>query len=307
MGDSATRLADPELEEWLRAQPPFAEPEDVAALRVAGLERARRRPPGPEVARVADLEADGVPMRLYVPEGEPASLLVHLHGGGWTVGSIETHDRLCRQLAAGAATRVLSVGYRLAPEDPWPASTDDAVTALRWAAGGGAGGPASRLVVSGDSAGGTLATLACRRLRDESPGLLPDAQVLLSPNTDLAAETDSIRTKGHGFAPDVRLVRWFNAQWVPDPARWSDPDVSPLRAPDLRGLPPALVITAEHDPLRDEAEQYAARLAAAGVTTTVRRELGVIHNPVLLSDVSPACAAALERVIADVRSMLAAA
>jgi acetyl esterase len=324
MTDSSAHLADPELEEWLRAQPPFATPDDVEALRAAGLERARRRGPGPEMARMADLDADGVPVRLYVPAGEPAPLLVHLHGGGWTIGSIETHDRLCRQLAAGAGTQVLSVGYRLAPEHRWPASVDDAVTVLRWAANGAAGlrggaagaagsppapvaAAGSRpapVAVSGDSAGGTLATLACRRLRDEEPAALPSAQILLSANTDLAAETESIRTKGRGFAPDARLVRWFNSQWVSDPDRWADPDVSPLRAADLTGLPPALVVTAEHDPLRDEAEQYAARLAAAGVTTTLRRELGVVHNPVMLADVSPACAAALERVIADVRAML---
>lgn len=301
MTDGPVSLADAELERWLRDQPPFALPDDVQTLRAAGAERTRGRPPGPEMTRVADLDADGVPVRLYVPDGEPPGLIVHLHGGGWAIGSIETHDRLCRQLAAGTGARVISVGYRLAPEHPWPAAVDDAVAVLRWVAGG----PGGRVAVSGDSAGGTLATLACLRLRDAAPAALPAAQILLSANTDLAAETESIRTKGRGFAPDARLVRWFNAQWVPDPARWRDPDVSPLRADDLRGLPPALVITAEHDPLRDEAEQYAARLAAAGVTTTLRRELGVIHNPVMLADVSPACAAALARVIADVRVMLA--
>jgi acetyl esterase len=306
MTDVAGRLADPELEEWLRAQPPFGLPDDVEALRAAGVQRARARPPGPDVAQVADLEADGVPVRLYVPAGEPSSLLVHLHGGGWTIGSIETHDRLCRQLAAGASTRVLSVGYRLAPEHPWPASVDDTVAVLGWVASG-AMGAAAPLAVSGDSAGGALATLACLRLRDEMPAALPNAQILFSPNADLAADTESIRTKGRGFSPDARLVRWFNSQWVPDEIRWTDPGVSPLRAADLTGLPPALVITAEHDPLRDEAEQYAARLAASGVTTTLRRELGVVHNPLLLADVSPACAAALDRAIADVRAALARA
>ena len=304
MTDAPPRLADPELEQWLQAQPPFAIPGDVEALRAAGAERARARPSGPEVARVSDLEADGVPVRLYVPDGEPCSLLVHLHGGGWTVGSIETHDRLCRQLAAGASVRVLSVDYRLAPEHPWPASVDDTVTVLRWLVHGGIAGQTARLAVGGDSAGGALATLACLRLRAEAPSAMPSMQILLSPNTDLAADTESIRTKGRGFSPDARLVRWFNSQWVPDETRWSDPEVSPLRAADLRGLPPALVVTAEHDPLRDEAERYAARLAAAGVTTTLRRELGVVHNPVQLADVSPACAASLESVIADVRAML---
>jgi acetyl esterase len=134
----------------------------------------------------------------------------------------------------------------------------------------------------------------------------PAAQILLSPNTDLAADTESMREKGRGFTPDARLVHWFNAQWVPDPAHWSDPGVSPLRAADLTGLPRALVVSAEHDPLRDEAEAYARRLAQAGVTTTLRRELGLVHNPVMLADVSPACTAALDRVIADVRRMVTA-
>jgi acetyl esterase len=299
------RLADPQLEAWLRAQPPFAEP-DLARLRDARAARLASGPRGPEVAQVRDLDAGGVPVRLYVPANEPSALLVHLHGGGWTIGSIDSHDTLCRRLALGADVRVLSVGYRLAPEHPWPASVDDAVTVLQWIAGrpsalGAAGRP---LAVSGDSAGGALATLACQRLRGLDPAALPDAQVLLCPNTDLAADTRSLHEKGRGFTPDARLVRWFNSQWVPDPDRWSDPEVSPLRAADLSGLPPALIVTAEHDPLRDEAEIYARRLAEAGVTTTLRRELGVVHNPVMLADVSPACAAALERVISDVRRLL---
>jgi acetyl esterase len=301
-------VADQQLQDWLDSQPAFFEP-DVLALRTAGAERARKAPRGPEVAEFADLEVGEMPARLYVPAGDSHALVVHLHGGGWTIGSIETHDRLCRRLAVGAQVRVLSVEYRLAPEHPGPASIDDAVEVLTWVAQRPAslGEPVQTVAVSGDSAGGTLATLACLRLRDADPAALPAAQILLSPNTDLAADTDSIREKGQGFMPDARLVRWFNSHWVSDPARWSDPGVSPLRAPDLTGLPPALVVTAEHDPLRDEAEHYAQRLAQAGVTTTLRRELGLVHNPVMLADVSPACAAALERIIADVRRLLGVA
>jgi acetyl esterase len=298
-------VADQQLQEWLDSQPPFSVP-DVLTLRTAGAERTRDAPRGPEVAEVTELEVGEIPARLYIPTGDPHALIVHLHGGGWTIGSIETHDRLCRRLAAGAQVRVLSVGYRLAPEHPWPASIEDAVAVLSWVAQRPAslGEPVQTVAVSGDSAGGTLATLACLRLRDADPAALPAAQILLSPNTDLAADTGSIHEKGRGYMPDARLVRWFNSQWVSDPARWTDPGVSPLRAPDLTGLPPALVVTAEHDPLRDEAERYAQRLAQAGVTTTLRRELGLVHNPVMLADVSPACAAALERIIADVRRLL---
>lgn len=113
-----------------------------------------------------------------------------------------------------------------------------------------------------------------------------------------------MREKGVGFGLDAELVRWFARQWVPDPDSWRDPRVSPLRAEDVSGLPRALVVTAEHDPLRDEGEAYARRLAEAGVTTTLRRDLGLVHNPIMLARVSPACADALRQVIADVRMLL---
>ncbi len=259
------------------------------------------------MARVVDLDGGGVPVRLLVPSGgDPAPLLVYLHGGGWTIGSLDSHDPLCRVIADGAGVRVLLVDYRLAPEHPWPAAVDDAVAVLRWVAGGPPElGPApGRTGVAGDSAGGALAALACQRLRDESPAALPDVQILLCPNTDLAADTASMGEKAVGFGLDAELVRWFARQWVPDPGRWTDPCVSPLRADDLTGLPRSLVVTAEHDPLRDEGEAYARRLAEAGVTTTLRRDLGVVHNPIMLARVSPACADAQRRVIADIHTLL---
>jgi acetyl esterase len=142
--------------------------------------------------------------------------------------------------------------------------------------------------VGGDSAGGTLATLACVRLRDEDPRALPGLQVLLYPNTDLTGGQPSMRDKGTGFGLTASGVRFF----------------SPLRAPDLSGLPPALVVTAEHDPLRDEGEAYARRLADAGVDVELRREPGLIHNFMMLDTVSPACAAGVDRVAADLRRLL---
>jgi acetyl esterase len=233
-------------------------------------------------------------------------LLVYLHGGGWTIGSLDGHDALCRGIADGAGVRILSVGYRLAPEHPWPAGVDDAVSVLRWVAAGPRELGETRVcsAVAGDSAGGALAALACQRLREHDPGALPGLQILLSPNTDLAADTPSMREKALGFGLDAELVRWFARQWVPDRELWTDPRVSPLRATDLSGLPRALVITAEHDPLRDEGEAYARRLAEAGVTTTLRRERGLVHNPIMLASVSPACADALQRLIADLRMLL---
>jgi len=301
----AERIADPELEAWLREQPAYAEP-DLAAWRTGIDERAARRPRVIEMERVIDVDAAGVPVRLYVPFGEPAALLIYLHGGGWTIGSLDGHDPLCRAIADGAGVRMLSVGYRLAPEHPWPAAVDDAVAVLRWVATGPSelGGAPARSGVAGDSAGGALAALACQRLRECGSVALPDVQILLCPNTDLAAETSSMREKGVGFGLDAELVRWFARQWVPDPDSWRDPRVSPLRAEDVSGLPRALVVTAEHDPLRDEGEAYARRLAEAGVTTTLRRDLGLVHNPIMLARVSPACADALRQVIADVRMLL---
>ena len=298
-------IADAELQAWLREQPAFSEP-DPAAWRADIAERAARQPREIEMQRVTDLDAAGVPVRLYVPFGEPAALLVYLHGGGWTIGSLDGHDPVCRAIADGAGVRIVSIDYRLAPEHPWPASVEDAVAVLSWVATGPSelGGAPIRRGVAGDSAGGALAALACQRLRERRPAALPDVQILLCPNTDLAADTSSMREKAVGFGLDAELVWWFARQWVPDRERWIDPRVSPLRAEDLSGLPRALVVTAEHDPLRDEGEAYARRLAEAGVTTTLRRDLGLVHNPIMLARVSPACADALRGVIADVRMLL---
>ncbi len=160
------------------------------------------------------------------------------------------------------------------------------------------------MAVAGDSAGGTLAALGCLRVRDEYPPALPDLQVLLYANTDLTGAQPSMREKATGWGLDAATVRFFNSQWVPDQARWSDPAVSPLHAPDLSGLPGALIVSAEHDPLRDESEAYARRLRDAGVEVELRREPGLIHGFMTLDEISPACAAAADRVAADLRARL---
>jgi acetyl esterase len=299
-------FADPQLEQFVRDAPPL-DGFDVAALREGTLARAATRARGPEMDTVADLSAGGVGVRLYRPVADAAPVVVYLHGGGWTIGGIETHDRVCRRLADGAGCAVLSVDYRLAPEHPWPASVDDAVAVLRWVAGAGRaelGATTGAVAVAGDSAGGTLAALACLRLRDEHPESLPDVQVLINANTDLTGGQPSMHEKATGWGLEASMIRFFNSQWVPDEDRWSYPGVSPLWSPDVSGLPAALVITAEHDPLRDEAEAYAERLRAAGVTVHLRREPGLIHNFIMLDEVSPACAAAADRIVADVRTCL---
>ncbi len=273
--------------------------------------RAAARTPGPDLPEVRDLRIGDLPARLYRPVPGPAPLVVYLHGGGWTIGSLDSHDRMCRRLADGSGAAVLAIDYRLAPEHPWPASVDDTVAALRWVADAPAGlGPdglgqaPTAVAVAGDSAGGTLATLGCLRLRDEYPPALPDLQVLLYANTDLTGAQPSMREKATGWGLDAATVQFFNSQWVPDQARWSDPGVSPLRAPDLSGLPSALIVSAEHDPLRDESEAYARRLRDAGVAVELRREPGLIHGFMTLDEISPACAAAADRVAADLRARL---
>jgi acetyl esterase len=314
-------FADEQLAAYMsQAASVFAQP-DVATLREGTASRAAARTPGPDLHEVRDLRIGELRARLYRPVRGPAALVVYLHGGGWTIGSLETHDRMCRRLADGSGAAVLAIDYRLAPEYPWPASVDDAVAALRWVAAarderapaglGPAGlGPAglgqvpTAVAVAGDSAGGTLAALSCLRLRDEDPSALPDLQVLLYANTDLTGTQPSIREKATGWGLDAATVRFFNSQWVPDQARWSDPAVSPLHAPDLSSLPGALVVSAEHDPLRDESEAYARRLREAGVEVELRREPGLIHGFMTLDEISPACAAAADRVAADLRTLL---
>ena len=308
----AEPLADAALTHFiteLNAQPiPRAAEAGAAALRAGAEERAAARPKGPEMHTVRDVMVppDALAARLYRPAAGRTALVVYLHGGGWVVGSIETHDRACRRLASASGVSILSLDYRRAPEHPWPVAVEDALATLRWVA--------SRppelvpqppaVAIAGDSAGGTIATLACIRARDEAPEVAPALQVLIYANTDLTNSGASMRSDGHGFGLDVADIEWFNAQWVPDPAMRRDPRASPLYAPDLSGLPAANLITAEHDPLRDQGEAYAKRLREAGVPTTLRREQGMVHNFMLWDTISTACAAAADRVATDIRAAL---
>jgi len=288
------------------SQMPPSDALDVAAMRDGVAQRARQRPRGPQMHAVSELRIGRIPARLYRPVGGRTPLVVYMHGGGWTLGGLEGQDRVCRRLADGSGAAVLAIDYRVAPEHPWPASVDDTVAALRWVASGPPElGPAPGAVAAaGHSAGGTLAALACLRLRDEDPAAVPGLQVLICANTDLTGAQPSMREKASGWGLDAEVIRFFNAQWVPDRTRWSDPGVSPLHAPDLSGLPEALIVTAEHDPLRDESEAYAHRLRDAGVEVELRREPGLIHNFIMLDEISPACAAAGDRVAVGLRTHL---
>jgi acetyl esterase/lipase len=186
-----------------------------------------------------------------------------------------------------------------------PAAVDDAVDALYWLASEPPefGFIPGSVGIAGDSAGGTTAAPACLRVRDEHRSV-PSVQLLIYANTDLTNSGESMIDKGHGFGLDVANIEWFNPQWVPDSELLADPQVSPLFAADLAGLPAAVVVTCEHDPLRDQGEAYAQRLRDAGVAVTARREPGMVHNFLLWDTISPACAAAGDRVGDDLASAL---
>ncbi|WP_200915034.1 alpha/beta hydrolase [Mycolicibacterium fortuitum] len=225
--------------------------------------------------------AGPIPARRYVPDGtgSPATsaLLLYFHGGGFVLGDLDTHDSLCRLICRDGGIQVISVDYRLAPEHKAPAAVDDAYAAYRWALDHAAGLGATRIVVGGDSAGANLAAVVTQQARDsELP--LPALQLLLYPVTDMSSETRSKTLFAKGFFLEKRDMDWFFSHYL-DGAEVSaeDPLVSPLLAEDLSGLPPALVITAGFDPLRDEGDRYARALQEAGVVVDFREERSIIH------------------------------
>jgi len=264
--------------------------DEIAALRAGARSRAAGRSPGPPMP-TEDRHVADVPVRVYQPDATP--VICYLHGGGFVIGDLDTHDPQVRRLAAATGARVVAVDYRRAPEHPWPAAVDDAVavlTALR-----DTGVP---VAVAGDSSGGLLAALAARRV----PGLV--AQLLVCPNADPTLSSPSVTSEADNpFLDPHQLRRWIG-WWLPDAAVRSSAAVNLLVA-DLHGLPPALIVTAEHDPLRDEGEAYAARLADAGVPVRHWREAGLLHDFPTARDADPASAAAEDRFLAAAREFLA--
>lgn len=243
------------------------------------LERQARLAAGaPDPARVRDTAIAGVPVREYLPAGAaPRGAVVLLHGGGWAMGSPDSHDAPARRICRGAGARVVSVDYRLAPEHPHPAALDDAWAVYAELAADPAAGP---VAVAGDSAGATLAAAVCLRARDR--GLpQPALQALVAPVADLVGRSASRAEFARGFFLHDADLEWFYRARLgagaaaADPA---DPEVSPLRAGDLRGLAPAYVAVAGFDPLRDEGLAYAGRLAAAGVPVALVRHRGLVHS-----------------------------
>jgi acetyl esterase len=256
-----------------------------------------------ELARVEDRDIPGraapIPVRIYSPIGSgPFAGIVYFHGGGFVLGDLETHDPLCRQIAARTGAVVCAVHYRLAPEHPFPAAVEDAESAGRWflAHAQTFGADPRRLFVMGDSAGGTLATVTALALRDQrSPSVR--GQVLIYPITDhVEAGSPSYDAFAEGYGLSRGDMRWFIRHYAGDPANATDPRVCPLRMPTLRGQPPAFVLTAEYDVLRDEGERYVERLREDGVDVTFERAEGLHHGFMRLFGVLDAPAAWTDRI-----------
>jgi acetyl esterase len=278
------------------------EPRTVAETRAERLKEARivaHRPPLP-MARVEAVAIPGpagtIDARLYSPtaSSEPSPLLVYFHGGGWVIGGLETHDDPCRFLATHSGARVLSVDYRLAPEDPFPAATEDALAAYDWAAANAErlGADPGRIGVGGDSAGANLAAAVCLMARDGGVPL-PSMQLLIYPVTETAGTAPSRRTFSEGFLLTRADMDWFEGHYLPPGVDRDDPRVAVLNAPDLSGLPPAYVATAGFDPLRDEGEAYAQRMREAGVRVALRRHPGLVHTFLNLTAICPTARAAM--------------
>jgi len=237
--------------------------------------------PAPPMARVEEhtIGDEGVHARVLVPIEPPAGVIVYYHGGGWVLGSIDETDTMARKLAERTSCAVVNVEYRLAPEYRYPTAADDCYAALEWTAAHLheiADGDVP-LFVAGDSAGGNLAAVTAVRARDRN-GPEIAMQVLIYPVTDADFERESYLDPANELLLTRDAMIWFWDHYAPDAAQRSEPDASPLQTPDLSGLPPAVVLTAEHDVLRDEGEAYAARLQAAGVTVDLQRHGRQIHG-----------------------------
>lgn len=254
-------------------------PEEARAF---GEELAAMAGPAPEMARVEEhvvAVADGeVPVRVLAPLESPAGVIVYYHGGGWVLGTIDEFDTVARKLAERTSCAVVLVDYRLAPEHRYPTAVDDSYAALEWVSAhmNEIAGPDVPLMVAGDSAGGNLAAVMAVRARDRNGPSL-DLQVLIYPVTDADFERPSYVDPENQLLLTRDAMIWFWDHYVPDASRRSEPDASPLQTPDLSGLPPAVVLTAEYDPLRDEGEAYAERLEQAGVAVDFKRHKRQTH------------------------------
>ena len=278
----------PEIARILATIPaPDGSPLDPAAMRAGEAAQvpapADRLPLQAVEDRTAATSAGDVPVRIYTPaEADSYGLLVYLHGGAFFLGSLDTHDHVARSLAKETGFKVISVGYRLAPEAAFPAGLQDCYGVLRWAADNGAAlqWDGRNLAVAGDSSGGNFAAALTAMAKDDGwQGI--SHQILFYPSLDLDFDVEryaSLRENAEGYGLETAGLAPFNAFYLENGADPADPLVSPIKREDLTGLPPALIITAEHDPLRDEGELYAKRLAEAGVPVQLHRYEGANHG-----------------------------
>ena len=280
----------------------------LTEARAADLASIRDSGGAPEpVYEVADLKITGpggeLPLRLYRPASErPLPALLYFFGGGWVLGTIDTADGVSRSLANSTGALVAVVGYRLAPEHPFPAAVDDCYAAVRWVAehSGEIGADPARLAVGGDSAGGNLAAGVALRARADGPALA--GQLLVYPNTDQLADDESMRAADDPFLFNRHSVAWYRQHYLASPGDAASPLASPLRAESLAGLPPALVITAEYDPLRDQGEAYARRLADDGVQVELSRFPGMAHGFFTMAGTVDASRAAIAQAASQLRA-----
>lgn len=240
--------------------------------------------PAPKMGRAEDVtipvEGGEIPLRILVPPQGARGIIVYLHGGGWVIGSIDEYDTMARKLAERTSCAVVLVEYRLAPEHRYPTASDDCFAALQWASANKttiAGRDDVPLIVAGDSAGGHLSAVMALKARDQG-GPEIALQVLVYPVTDADFSTASYTDPSNQLILTREAMVWFWDHYVPDVEQRSDPEASPLRASSFSGLPPAVVLTAEHDVLRDEGEAYARKLEEAGVPVDFRRHEGQTHG-----------------------------
>lgn len=296
------------------ARPPFEAltPEQARAAYALGWDALQLAPE--DVASVLDQSIGGkhgpIPLRIYRGAGTQTTAILpcmlFLHGGGWVIGNLESHDRLCRRLANLARICVVAVDYRLAPEHRFPVALDDSASALEWLARNASelNIDSNRLAVGGDSAGGNLATVVALMARERGgPALVH--QVLIYPVTDHDLSTPSYVENATGYVLTREGMRWFWRHYLAGEAQGREPYASPLRAPSLAGLPPALVITAEHDPLRDEGEAYATRLRDAGVPVTPTRYTGMFHGFVRMTRLLDKARTALDEIAGSLHKAFA--